>query len=72
MFVIIYQNQVVLGPMKWNKFRFENFLLSEHEITFTLDQSNVNSPVTVNADCKILPIEGTPNPDPVSLLNGQM
>lgn len=63
MFVIIQNNYVVLGPMRWNKFRFENFLLEECEVTFTLETKNDdNIPVIVSDSIKILPIAGTPNP----------
>jgi len=63
MFVIIYKNQVVLGPMRWNQFRFENFLAEEHEITTTLSPSNTDQVVIVNDNCKIMPIQGSPNPE---------
>ena len=63
MFIIIHDNQVVLGPMRWNRFRFENFLEEEHEISTTLPDKNENSPVIVSDICKILPIAGSPNPD---------
>lgn len=61
MFVIVYDNFVVLGPMRWNKFRFENFLVEEHEITTTLPQTN-EVLIVVNENCKIYPIQGTESP----------
>ena len=63
MFIIIHDNQVVLGPMRWNRFRFENFLEEEHEISTTLQDKNENSPVIVSDICKILPTAVTAYPD---------
>ena len=63
MFIIIHDNQVVLGPMRWNRFRFENFLEEEHEISTTLQDKNENSPVIVSDICKILPIAVTAYPE---------
>lgn len=62
MFVIVYENRVVLGPMRWNKYRFENFLAEEHEISATLPTANENSVTTVNEQCKIYPIQGSEDP----------
>lgn len=62
MFVITQNNQVVLGPMRWNRFRFENFLAEELETIATLDTNNDSDPVTVSDDIKILPVHTTPNP----------
>lgn len=63
MFVIVYNNQVVLGPMRWNRFRFENFLEEEHEISFTLQSSNTDTPLVLSEEFKILPTQTTPNPE---------
>ena len=63
MFVIIHNNQVVLGPMRWNRFRFENFLEEEHEISLSLPKSNTDTPLVFSDQLKILPIQTTPNPD---------
>lgn len=63
MFVIIHNNQVVLGPMRWNRFRFENFLEEEHEVSFTLPSSNTDTALVLSEEFKILPIQTTPNPD---------
>jgi hypothetical protein len=63
MFVIVYDNQVVLGPMRWNKYRFENFLVEEHEIVATLPSTNdTETMVTVNEVCAIYPIQKSPDP----------
>ena len=63
MFVIVYDNQVVLGPMRWNKYRFENFLVEEYEVTATLPQTNEpETMVTVNDNCVIYPVQGSPDP----------
>ena len=64
MFVIVQNNYVVLGPMVWNRFRFQNFLLEECEVTFTLDSRNDSeTPVVVSDEIKILPTATSPNPD---------
>ena len=63
MFVIIHNNQVVLGPMRWNRFRFENFLEEEHEVSFTLPSSNTDTALVLSEEFKILPIQTTPNPE---------
>jgi hypothetical protein len=63
MFVIVHNNSVVLGPMRWNRFRFENFLVEELETTFTLPQKNESeSPIVVSDEIKILTVVGTPDP----------
>lgn len=63
MFVIVYDNQVVLGPMRWNRYRFENFLVEEHEIAATLPQNNdPETMVTVDDSCAIYPVQGSPDP----------
>jgi hypothetical protein len=65
MFVIVYQNSVILGPMRWNRFRFENTIFEDcEEFSVTLADRNDNfEPVVVSDDIKILPVQGTPNPD---------
>lgn len=75
MFVIIHNNFVVLGPMRWNRFRFENFLEEELETAFTLQQSNEDTPVIVSDDIKILPTQGTQDPaynPKIEMLHGPM
>lgn len=63
MFIIKHNDQVVLGPMKWNKYRFEAVLLEDHEITAVLDQTNEpETMVTVDANTTIYPVAGTPDP----------
>jgi len=64
MFVIVYQNSVILGPMRWNRFRFENTIYEDcEEFSVTLaDRNDESTPVVVSDDIKILPVQGTPNP----------
>lgn len=72
MFVIIYQNSVILGPMRWNRFRFENEIQEECEFSVTLPDVN-NAPIVVSDEIIILPIQGTPTPEfnsKVEFLNG--
>jgi hypothetical protein len=50
--------------MVWNRFRFQNFLLEECEVTFTLDSRNDSeTAVVVSDEIKILPTASTTNPD---------
>lgn len=62
MFVITYDNQVILGPMRWNKIRFENVLAEEHELNTSLPSSEPTEEYTVTPNCKIYPVQGTPDP----------
>lgn len=64
MFVIVYNNTVILGPMVWNRFRFENTIFEECDnFSVTLENRNDSlSPVIVSENIKILPIQGTENP----------
>lgn len=74
MFVIVYNNFVTLGPMRWNRFRFENEIQEECEVTVTLPDRNDNmEPIIVSDEVKILPIQGTENPEfnpKIEFLNG--
>jgi hypothetical protein len=64
MFVIVYKNNVILGPIKWNKFRFQEEIKDDLDIDVTLELKNDNNlPVIINNDLKILPTQGTPNPN---------
>ena len=64
MFVIIHDNTVILGPMRWSRFKFENVILEECEVDTTLPATNDNlDPITVSDNIKILPIQGTENPE---------
>jgi len=61
--------------MRWNRFRFENFLTEEQETTFTLDTNNTDTPVVVSDEIKILPVQTTPNPDynpKIEMLHGPL
>jgi hypothetical protein len=62
MFVIVYNNSVILGPMRWNKFRFENEILEECEVTKSLPNKNEDQVITVSENIKIYPVQGSPNP----------
>ena len=63
MFVIIHNDSVILGPMKWNRYRFENEIEEECEVTVTLSDRNDNlQSVIISDQIKILPIQGTDNP----------
>jgi hypothetical protein len=58
MFVIVYNNQVILGPMPWRKFFFENIIEEDCEVQVTLPQKN-DVPYTVNDEIVILPARYT-------------
>jgi len=63
MFVIVHNNYVVLGPMRWNRYRFENFLTEELEVTYELPTNNNSEiAITVSDEIKILPVQTTQNP----------
>jgi hypothetical protein len=74
MFVIVHNNSVILGPMRWNRYRFQNTITEECEVTATLpDRNDGMSPIIVSNDVKILPIQGTENPQfnpKIEFLNG--
>jgi hypothetical protein len=74
MFVIVHNNSVILGPMRWNRFRFENEIQEECEYSATLpDRNDEMSAITVSDNIKILPILGTDNPEynpKIQILNG--
>lgn len=64
MFIITHNNNVILGPMKWNARRFTEVIEDDCEITVTLPLTN--DPETyyeVNDEIKIYPVQGTPDPD---------
>jgi hypothetical protein len=64
MFVIVHDNTVILGPMRWSKYKFENVILEECEVDTTLPTTNDNlDPITVSDNVKILPVQRTENPD---------
>lgn len=74
MFVIVYNNNVILGPMRWNRFRFENEIKEECDITVSLNDRNDDFiPVFLSDEIKILPIQGTETPtfnSKIEFLNG--
>lgn len=63
MFVIVHNNFVTLGPMRWNRFRFENTIQEECEVSVTLPDNNTQDPIIVSPEVQILPVKTTPNPN---------
>lgn len=64
MFVIVHNQSVILGPMRWNRFRFENEIKGECDVSVTLaDRNDDLQPVVVSEDVRVLPIQGTPTPE---------
>lgn len=74
MFVIVHNNNVILGPMRWNRFRFENEIQEECDFSVTLQDKNDDlMPVFVSEEIKILPVQGTQDPEfnpKIEFLNG--
>lgn len=74
MFVIVYNNSVILGPMRWNRFRFENEIQEECDFSVSLLDRNDNlDAVIVSDNIQILPVQGTENPQfnpKIEFLNG--
>ena len=62
MFLITHNNNVILGPMKWNARRFTEVIEDDCEITVTLPTTN-DAYYEVNDEIKIYPVQGTPNPE---------
>lgn len=64
MFVIVQDNFVIHGPRDWNKRQFEEVLLEECEVEFTLEtRNNDNSVIVVSENVKILPVTKMPEPN---------
>lgn len=74
MFVIVYNERVILGPMTWNARRFSEVINEECGVSTVLDLKNDNETlVVVNNDIKIYPVTGTPEPEynpRIQYLNG--
>jgi hypothetical protein len=64
MFVIVHNNSVILGPMRWNRYRFENTIAEECEVQATLpDRNDSQTPITVSESVQILPVQTSPTPE---------
>lgn len=63
MFVIVHDDRVIYGPRNWSKVYFQEVILDECDFECCLDVRNQHfSPVTVNENIKILPVEELPSP----------
>ena len=63
MFVIVYNGNVILGPMKWNARRFSEVIDEESGVSIVLDLKNdEEAVVTVNDEIKIYPVTSEPDP----------
>jgi len=63
MFVIVNKGYVILGPKPWNKLMFQEVLLEECEVEYTLETKNPNNtPIIVDENTSILPVIGLPEP----------
>lgn len=64
MFVIVYKNNVILGPMNWNRFRFEDIILEDCDVNTTLPSRNDSyTVIEVSPEIRILPVQHTANPE---------
>jgi hypothetical protein len=62
MFVITHNNNVILGPMKWNARRFSEVIQDDCEVTIVLPLEN-DSYYEVNDEIKIWPVQETIRPE---------
>lgn len=62
LFVIVYNNSVILGPMEWKARRFSEVIEDECEIKVTLPLVN-ETYYEVNNEIKIYPVQGRPIPE---------
>lgn len=63
MFVIIHNNQVIMGPKKWNKLHFEEVLAEECGVSYTLPTKNDDNQVfVVDGNTSIMPVASQPLP----------
>lgn len=67
MFVIVYNNYVNLGPMPWNKRRFESFIQEEYEIEVVLPSTAPTEAIVV--DPNILSIYPVGDSEPLPEFN---
>lgn len=64
MFVLVHNNSVILGPVKWSRYRFENAIQEECDYSVSLLDRNDNFlAINVTDDIKILPVITSPNPE---------
>ena len=58
MFVIVHNNSVILGPMRWNRYRFENVIQEDLDLDqpITLPDTNGSNVITVNDEVTIYPV----------------
>jgi len=64
MFVIVYNGNVILGPMVWNARRFSEVINEEAGVSTVLNLKNdEETVVTVNDEIKIYPVTSEPDPD---------
>lgn len=56
MFVIVNNNSVLLGPMRWNRFRFENEIKEELDVSITLPDKNTGDVISIDENIKIYPV----------------
>jgi len=64
MFVIVYNGNVILGPMVWNARRFSEVIYDECDISVLLELRNdEQTMVTINDGLKIYPVTSEPDPE---------
>lgn len=63
MFVIVYNGNVILGPMNWNARRFSEVINEDCNVSTVLNLKNDEEVVvTVNDEIKIYPVTSEPDP----------
>ncbi len=62
-FILVDNNQLVLGPMPWNRRMFEGSLLSDLDIVCQLPYQKDETPLDVAVGVRILKVEMLPNPE---------
>ena len=74
MFVIVYNGNVILGPMNWNARRFSEIIEEDCEVSVVLNLKNdEDNIITVNDQIKIYPVTSEANPEynpRTQMLNG--
>lgn len=76
MYVLVYKNQVILGPLKWSRFRFENALMEELEVEKLISSFPDRAPddiISYNDDARVYPVregEHVPHNPRIETRNG--
>lgn len=61
-FILVDNNQLLLGPMPWNRRMFESALLSDLDMVWSLPTQKDETPLDVAVGVRILKVETLPDP----------